>query len=153
MTQPNSIVRAGNVEIGNSLKLSIIAGPCQLESRAHAFDMAGALKETCQKLGVGLIYKTSFDKANRSSAATQRGMGLENALPIFSDIRKHFDLRPYGIIQMLDLIHPMYQQTASYGHFGRTPQTVKGADGKSYTTFSWEKTDKAELLRADAKLK
>jgi 2-dehydro-3-deoxyphosphooctonate aldolase (KDO 8-P synthase) len=97
MTQPNSptpnnVVRAGNVEIGNSLKLSIIAGPCQLESRSHAFDMAGALKEACQKLGVGLIYKTSFDKANRSSAATQRGMGLENALPIFADIRKNFDL-------------------------------------------------------------
>ena len=92
MTQPNNVVRAGNVEIGNEKKLSIIAGPCQLESRAHAFDMAGALKETCQKLGVGLIYKTSFDKANRSSAATARGMGLENALPIFDDIRKNFDL-------------------------------------------------------------
>jgi S-adenosylmethionine synthetase len=68
-------------------------------------------------------------------------------------IRKHFDLRPYGIIKMLDLVHPMYQQTASYGHFGRTPQEVKGPDGKVYTTFSWEKTDKAEALRADAKLK
>ena len=90
--QPNSVVTAGKVEIGNSRKLSIIAGPCQLESRAHAFDMAGALKETCNKLGVGLIYKTSFDKANRSSAATARGMGLENALPIFDDIRKNFDL-------------------------------------------------------------
>ncbi|MBV9551056.1 MAG: 3-deoxy-8-phosphooctulonate synthase [Alphaproteobacteria bacterium] len=92
MTQPNSIVRAGSVEIGNEKKLSIIAGPCQLESRAHAFDMAGALKEACTKLGVGLIYKTSFDKANRSSAATARGMGLENALPIFADIRKNFSL-------------------------------------------------------------
>src|ERR1700743_1675708 len=68
-------------------------------------------------------------------------------------IRKHFDLRPYGIIKMLDLIHPMYQQTASYGHFGRTPYEVKGPDGKTYTTFSWEKTDKADALRADAKLK
>ena len=68
-------------------------------------------------------------------------------------IRKHFDLRPYGIIKMLDLIHPMYQQTASYGHFGRSPYEVKGPDGKTYTAFSWEKTDKAEALRADAKLK
>ena len=92
MKQPNSVVTAGKVEIGNTKKLSIIAGPCQLESRAHAFDMAGALKETCSKLGVGLIYKTSFDKANRSSASTARGMGLENALPIFADIRKSFDL-------------------------------------------------------------
>ncbi|HEX5307000.1 MAG TPA: methionine adenosyltransferase domain-containing protein, partial [Dyella sp.] len=68
-------------------------------------------------------------------------------------IRKHFDLRPYGIIKMLDLIHPMYQQTASYGHFGRTPYEVKAADGSTYTAFSWEKTDKADALRADAKLK
>jgi len=92
MTTPNSVVQAGSVEIGNARKLSLIAGPCQLESRGHAFDMAGALKETCQKLGVGLIYKTSFDKANRSSAATARGMGLENALPIFAEIRQHFGL-------------------------------------------------------------
>src|SRR4051812_3851447 len=91
-TLANSVVTAGKVEIGNARKLSIIAGPCQLESRAHAFDMAGALKEACGKLGVGLIYKTSFDKANRSSASTARGMGLENALPIFADIRKNFDL-------------------------------------------------------------
>jgi len=93
---PNSIVSLGpdnhRVEIGNSLKLSIIAGPCQLESRSHAFDMAGALKEACEKLGVGLVYKTSFDKANRTSASTARGMGLETALPIFADIRKSFGL-------------------------------------------------------------
>ena len=92
MTQPNAVVTAGNVQIGNGKKLSIIAGPCQLESREHAFDMAGALKEACAKLGVGLIYKTSFDKANRSSAGTARGMGLENSLPIFADIRKEFGL-------------------------------------------------------------
>ena len=93
---PSSTVTVGPdshpVEIGNSRKLSIIAGPCQLESRAHAFDMAGALKEACEKLGVGLVYKTSFDKANRSSAATARGIGLENALPIFNDIRRQFVL-------------------------------------------------------------
>ena len=77
-----------HVEIGNAGKLTIIAGPCQLESRNHAFDMAGALKEACGKLGVGLIYKTSFDKANRTSAATARGVGLEVALPIFADLRK-----------------------------------------------------------------
>ena len=68
-------------------------------------------------------------------------------------IRRHFDLRPYGILKMLDLIHPMYQQTASYGHFGRKPVELKDADGKVYTAFSWEKTDKAEALRADARLK
>jgi 2-dehydro-3-deoxyphosphooctonate aldolase (KDO 8-P synthase) len=89
---PNPVVKLGDVEVGNALKLAIIAGPCQLESRAHAFDMAGALKEACHKLGVGLIYKTSFDKANRSSASTQRGIGLEKALPIFQDIRDKFGL-------------------------------------------------------------
>src|SRR5580693_998951 len=96
-TSPNAVVTAAPpgmkpVEIGNARKLAIIAGPCQLESRAHAFDMAGALKEACEKAGVGLIYKTSFDKANRTSAASERGLGLENALPIFADIRAKFDL-------------------------------------------------------------
>ena len=89
---PNAVVKLGAVEIGNARKLAIIAGPCQLESRGHAFDMAGALKEICAKAGVGLVYKTSFDKANRTSANTARGMGLENALPIFADIREKFGL-------------------------------------------------------------
>jgi 2-dehydro-3-deoxyphosphooctonate aldolase (KDO 8-P synthase) len=86
--QPNATVKVGSVEVGNAKKLAIIAGPCQLESRAHAFEMAQALKEIAAKAGVGLIYKTSFDKANRTSATTSRGMGLELALPIFADIRR-----------------------------------------------------------------
>jgi 2-dehydro-3-deoxyphosphooctonate aldolase (KDO 8-P synthase) len=94
--QPNAVVTLGPtghaIEIGNARKLAIIAGPCQLESRAHAFDMAGALKEACTKAGVGLVYKTSFDKANRTSANSERGLGLERALPIFADIRSHFGL-------------------------------------------------------------
>jgi 2-dehydro-3-deoxyphosphooctonate aldolase (KDO 8-P synthase) len=90
--QPNGVVRLKSVEIGNALKLAVIAGPCQLESRSHAFDMAGALKEICEKAGVGLVYKTSFDKANRTSASSARGIGLENALPIFADIRTKFGL-------------------------------------------------------------
>ena len=90
VAKPNSVVTLGPTEVGNAKKLSVIAGPCQLESRAHAFDMAGALKEACDKQGVGLIYKTSFDKANRTSATSARGIGLENALPIFADIRKQF---------------------------------------------------------------
>ena len=93
---PNSTVTLGPetnpVQVGNANKLTVIAGPCQLESRSHAFDMAGALKEACARLGVGLIYKTSFDKANRTSASTARGIGLENALPIFADIRSKFGL-------------------------------------------------------------
>jgi 2-dehydro-3-deoxyphosphooctonate aldolase (KDO 8-P synthase) len=89
---PNATIKVGSVEIGNTKKLSIIAGPCQLESRAHAFEMATALKEICDKAGVGLIYKSSFDKANRTSANAARGMGLEQALPIFADIRAELDL-------------------------------------------------------------
>ena len=72
-------------------------------------------------------------------------------------IRKHFDLRPYGILQMLDLVHPIYQRTASYGHFGRKPRQVTYTDGAGEqqfaTAFSWEQTDKAEELRKAAKLK
>jgi 2-dehydro-3-deoxyphosphooctonate aldolase (KDO 8-P synthase) len=89
---PNAIVTVGPVRIGNALPLSIIAGPCQLESRAHALEMASALKEIADKAGVGLIYKTSFDKANRTSANAARGLGLELAAPIFAEIRETFDL-------------------------------------------------------------
>jgi 2-dehydro-3-deoxyphosphooctonate aldolase (KDO 8-P synthase) len=91
-TAPNAVVHVGSVEIGNARKLSIIAGPCQLESRAHAFEMASALKEMCAKAGVGLIYKSSFDKANRTSAGAARGLGLEQALPIFAAIREELGL-------------------------------------------------------------
>jgi 2-dehydro-3-deoxyphosphooctonate aldolase (KDO 8-P synthase) len=89
---PNATVKVGSVEIGNTKKLSIIAGPCQLESRVHAFEMAYALREIAEKVGVGLIYKTSFDKANRTSASTARGMGLELALPILADIRSELGI-------------------------------------------------------------
>ncbi len=89
---PNATVKVGSVEIGNAKKLSIIAGPCQLESKAHAFEMASALKEACAKAGVGLVYKTSFDKANRTSANAARGLGLEQALPIFAAIREDLGL-------------------------------------------------------------
>ncbi|MET0971029.1 MAG: 3-deoxy-8-phosphooctulonate synthase [Tardiphaga sp.] len=86
------IVHAGAVAFGNHLPLSVIAGPCQLESRAHALEMAGALKEIATRLGIGLIFKTSFDKANRTSAAAARGVGLDQALPIFAEIRETFGL-------------------------------------------------------------
>src|SRR6516165_8535170 len=84
---PNPVVAAGAVRFGNDLPLALIAGPCALESRAHAFEMASALKEIAAKLGIGLVYKTSFDKANRTSAASARGFGLDEALPIFAEIR------------------------------------------------------------------
>ena len=84
---PNGEVAIGAVRFGNALPLALIAGPCQLESRAHALEMATALKEIAAKVGIGLVYKTSFDKANRTSATAQRGIGLDAALPIFAEIR------------------------------------------------------------------
>ncbi|HWY14167.1 MAG TPA: 3-deoxy-8-phosphooctulonate synthase [Rhizomicrobium sp.] len=85
---PNAIVRVASVEIGNARPLALIAGPCQLESREHAFEMASALKEIANRVGMGLIYKTSFDKANRTSAGSKRGLGLERSLPILAEIRE-----------------------------------------------------------------
>jgi len=86
--QPNAHVQVGPVTIGNDLPLVIIAGPCQLESRAHALEVSAALKEMADKLKIGLIYKTSFDKANRTSLKGVRGLGLEEALPIFAEVRE-----------------------------------------------------------------
>ena len=85
---PNAAVAVGAVRFGNALPLALIAGPCALESRAHALEMASALKEIAGKAGVGLVYKTSFDKANRTSSRSARGLGLEAALPIFAEIRE-----------------------------------------------------------------
>ena len=84
---PNSTVAIGAVRFGNELPLALIAGPCVLESKAHALEMATALKEIAGRVGIGLVYKTSFDKANRTSAKSARGLGIEQALPIFSEIR------------------------------------------------------------------
>ena len=97
MTQTNPVVEvrapAGRaVRIGNRERLSVIAGPCQMESRQHALETATALREIAERLGIGLIYKTSFDKANRTSAVAARGMGLEAALPVFAEIRESVGL-------------------------------------------------------------
>lgn len=89
---PNSSVTVGNVVFDNHAALALIAGPCQFESRQHAFDMAGALKELTGKLGIGLVYKTSYDKANRTSLSATRGAGMDAALPVFDELRKEFSL-------------------------------------------------------------
>ena len=81
-------VKAGNVTFGNTLPLVLIAGPCQMESREHALEVSGRLTEITRKLGVPLVYKTSYDKANRTSLGAQRGMGLERSLPVFEAIKK-----------------------------------------------------------------
>jgi 2-dehydro-3-deoxyphosphooctonate aldolase (KDO 8-P synthase) len=86
------VVTAGSVKFGNNLPISIIAGPCQLESRSHALEVASALKEIAGRLKIGLVYKTSFDKANRTSGTAARGIGLAQALPIFAEIRSSLGL-------------------------------------------------------------
>src|SRR6202047_1800877 len=86
------VVAAGSVKFGHDLPISIIAGPCQLESRAHALEVASALKEIAARLKIGIVYKTSFDKANRTSVSTARGVGLKQALPIFAEIRSSLGL-------------------------------------------------------------
>jgi 2-dehydro-3-deoxyphosphooctonate aldolase (KDO 8-P synthase) len=89
---PNPIVAFGAVRFGNDLPLAVIAGPCALESRAHALEMAAALKEIAGRLRISLVFKTSFDKANRTSAGGARGIGLDEALPIFAEIRSTLGL-------------------------------------------------------------
>jgi len=84
----NSTVSVGAARFGNELPLALIAGPCALESKAHALEMANALKEIAGRVGIGFVYKTSFDKANRTSAKSARGLGLEQALPIFAEVRE-----------------------------------------------------------------
>ncbi len=85
---PHATVTVADVPFGNALPLALIAGPCALESRAHALEMASALKEIAGRVGIKFVYKTSFDKANRTSANSARGIGLDQALPIFAEIRE-----------------------------------------------------------------
>ena len=84
----NKLVKCGKLSISNTSPFTLIAGPCQLENEKHALDVATELKKITEKLGVGLIYKTSFDKANRTSLKGKRGAGLEKSLPVFDKIRK-----------------------------------------------------------------
>jgi len=90
--RPNPRVAIGDVAVANDAPIAVFAGPCQMESRAHALEMAAALKETATRLGFGLVYKTSFDKANRTSLAGKRGIGLKAALPVFAEIRESLQL-------------------------------------------------------------
>lgn len=90
--KPNSKVNIGNVTFSNGAALSLIAGPCQMESSDHAFMMAESLQQICKKLGIGLVYKSSFDKANRTSHLGKRGMGLEKSLAVFAALRDKLQL-------------------------------------------------------------
>lgn len=95
-------VKIGNLTAGNDLPMVLIAGPCQMESRAHALETATALKEIGAKLGVPLIYKTSFDKANRTSVKGRRGMGLKDALPVFAEIKSALGLATLTDVHEID---------------------------------------------------
>jgi 2-dehydro-3-deoxyphosphooctonate aldolase (KDO 8-P synthase) len=89
---PNSTVTIGNITVSNSAPIAVFAGPCALESRNHALETASALKEISERLNIGLVYKSSFDKANRTSISSARGLGLKEALPIFAEIRETLGL-------------------------------------------------------------
>jgi 2-dehydro-3-deoxyphosphooctonate aldolase (KDO 8-P synthase) len=91
-SKPNAAVTVGDVTFGNERPIAVFAGPCQMESRAHALETATALKEIAGRLGVGLVYKTSFDKANRTSLSGKRGIGLDGALAVFAEIRETLGL-------------------------------------------------------------
>ncbi|MDQ0301624.1 3-deoxy-8-phosphooctulonate synthase [Ancylobacter polymorphus] len=88
----NSVVTLGDVRFGNDLPLALIAGPCQMESAAHALECAAAIKEIATRRSIGVVFKTSFDKANRTSIKGARGMGLKAALPVFAEIRERYGM-------------------------------------------------------------
>jgi 2-dehydro-3-deoxyphosphooctonate aldolase (KDO 8-P synthase) len=123
--RPNAVVSVGGVRIGNHLPLALIAGPCQLESRDHAFMMAGRLKELAGRLGIGLIYKTSFDKANRTSLNAERGVGLEAGLPILADLKRNL-----GLPVLTDVHDP-----------GQCPEVAEVADVLQIPAFLCRQTD------------
>ncbi len=100
---PNSTIKIGRATFGNAEKLCLISGPCQIESRQHAFDICGALKELTDRLQIGFVYKSSFDKANRTSAAAQRGLGIEKSLEVFAELRSHFS------VPILTDVHESFQ--------------------------------------------
>ncbi len=88
----NKVINCNGIEISNQNKICLISGPCQLETEQHALDMAGKIKEITTKYNIGFIYKTSFDKANRTSLKSKRGAGLENSLPVFDKIKKDINV-------------------------------------------------------------
>ncbi|WP_186393452.1 MULTISPECIES: 3-deoxy-8-phosphooctulonate synthase [unclassified Pannonibacter] len=92
MVTPNKEVVVGNVTFSNDAPFSLIAGPCQMESRAHALEIAAAVKEIAGNLGIPVVFKSSFDKANRTSLTGKRGIGLKEALPVFAEVRETFGM-------------------------------------------------------------
>ena len=92
MTITQNTISVGNAQFANNKPVSFILGPCQLESRQHAFDMAGSIAEICKRLGTSFVYKSSYDKANRTSIEATRGAGLEASIPVFDDLRTELNV-------------------------------------------------------------
>jgi 2-dehydro-3-deoxyphosphooctonate aldolase (KDO 8-P synthase) len=107
MTQANREVAVGNVAFNNSTAFSLMAGPCALESRQHALECAAAIKEITDKLGIATVYKSSFDKANRTSLSGGRGVGLNEALPIFAEIKEKFGMPVVTDVHAADQCAPV----------------------------------------------
>lgn len=107
MIQNKTSISLGDITFDNRKPITLIAGPCAMEGRNHALDMAGALKEICDSIGMGLVYKSSFDKANRTSISSDRGIGLDKALPIFDEIRKKFKLPVLTDVHSSDQCDPI----------------------------------------------
>jgi 2-dehydro-3-deoxyphosphooctonate aldolase (KDO 8-P synthase) len=141
--RPNPVVTVGPVTFANDRPISVFAGPCQLESRAHALEMASALKEICGKARIGLVYKTSFDKANRTSLGGKRGLGLDSALTIFAEIRSTLGLpvvtdvhepeqcaRVAAVVDVLQIPAFLCRQTDLLVAAARTGRVVKIKKGQ-----------------------
>ena len=123
MTEANRVVSVGNVTFSNDAPFSLIAGPCQLESREHALECAAAIKEITDRLGIGVIYKTSYDKANRTSLAGKRGVGMEEAMPIFAEVKEKFGMpvltdvhSPEQCAPVAEVVEPEEVLTAVVAH-------------------------------------
>jgi len=157
--QTPAIVEAGSVRFGNHLPLSIIAGPCAMESRDHALEMAAALKEITGKLGLGLVYKSSFDKANRTSISSARGIGLDKALGIFAEVKETFGLpvitdvhendqcAPVGeVVDILQIPAFLCRQTNLLVAAARTGRVVNVKKGQFLAP--WDMANVAEKVRA-----
>ena len=141
--KPNAAVSIGNVTFANDRPIAVFAGPCQMESRAHALEMASALKEIAARLGIGLVYKTSFDKANRTSLRGKRGLGLDAALAVFAEIRETLGLpvvtdvheaqqcaRVAEIVDVLQIPAFLCRQTDLLVAAARTGRAVKVKKGQ-----------------------
>jgi 2-dehydro-3-deoxyphosphooctonate aldolase (KDO 8-P synthase) len=141
--KPNAAVTIGNATFANDRPISVFAGPCQMESRAHALEMASALKDIAARLGIGLVYKTSFDKANRTSLSGKRGIGLDGALSVFAEIRETLGLpvvtdvheagqcgRLAEVVDVLQIPAFLCRQTDLLVAAAKTGRTVKVKKGQ-----------------------